>query len=216
MPEAQPTLTDLLAAVSAIDKKVDRELHHIKTNREMTQQGLAHVTQKADEGVKKVEEGASWLKTTGSVVGIGVGIVVIVGAVIGIGGFLFARGGSEVALTGRVAVLERDAVGIISLRERVQAVEQAREQGRRLVELQIDDIKNQLRRVEQADATGTGQLNEALRALAAATAESRANAARLDEITRRMERLENLRGQTSPRPGVDEAPAMFIPSPAHT
>jgi hypothetical protein len=79
----------------------------------------------------------------------------------------------------------------------------------RIRDQQQQGTTDRIRGLEQSDQAGAQQINALATSLAGLVA-------RMEEMLRRQERLENRLSSPGPRQGMDEAPAVFAPSPRHT
>lgn len=128
-----------------------------------------------------------WLKVAGAGLAACVAAAILLGMVVAWG-----RSGAE--LTARVQAIETWRTENASVPARLQALETGTETARRIRDQQQQGISDRLVGLERSDVADRDRLNTVLQTLATITAQLQAQAARVEELLRRQDRLENRLG----------------------
>lgn len=216
-PNVVPVPADTLAEIKDGIGKV-REASHAALDREQIKLAIADAVRRemvqqpagAQGAGSKLADVPVWLKVLGAITAAtlgGFGILAIV--------WNFAIAPVNVRLAGlEVAKTEGGAlIGRIETRQReadakVAELTTQMNTATRIRDQQQQGTVDRIRGLELSDQTGSQQINALAQSLAGLVA-------RMEEMLRRQERLENRLSSPGPRQGMDEAPAVFAPLPRH-
>jgi 5-methylcytosine-specific restriction protein A len=134
--------------------------------------------------IVELKDGGAPLAVCGTVVTIGSLVVALI----------WNASSAGTAITSRVATLEVWKAEMVALPSRVQTLETGIETARRIRDQQQQGTSDRLISLERADSDARDRLQAVLQSLATITAQGQAQAARIEELIRRQDRLENRLG----------------------
>ena len=187
------------------------EARHADKDREQIRAAIADAVDRAVSRIAppatgKLADVPVWLKVLGAVTGVtlaGLGVVGIVWNFaiapvnVRLAALEVAKTETAASLAAIVARLQASDAKVVELFTRVDTATTIRNQ-------QQQAFTDRLRGLEMSDQAGAQQINALAQSLAGLVA-------RVEEMLRRQERLENRLSGSLPRPGAEEAPAIFTP-----
>lgn len=208
--EERKRLRDLEAGIAAL-----RERTHSQNNKATSDAAVAQILSDLKAGMAKLEAKTDVPKPTGDLPIWGKWVAVC-GTALTIAGVFVAliwnASSAGTAITSRVATLEVWKAEMVALPSRVQTLETGIETARRIRDQQQQGTSDRLISLERADSDARDRLQAVLQSLATITAQGQAQAARIEELIRRQDRLENRLGAR--QGSVEEQPTslQILPS----
>ena len=210
--EERRRLRDLETGVAAL-----RERTHAQNNGQQKDAALIAMFGKIEQRIEAVAAAAApkpsdtplWLKVGGAALAAIVALAIIIGMIVAYG-----RSGAEVVA--RIAALEAWKVENATVPSRLQNLETGIETARRIRDQQQQGTSDRLISLERADSDARDRLQAVLQSLATITAQGQAQAARIEELIRRQDRLENRLGARPGSDPMDEQPTSLRVLPSRS